>query len=80
MSLAVAVAGELYVTGGYGYASSLMTSVEKYSPSSDAWSTMAPLPEARAEHAAVAVGSALYVLGGKIYEDDGDRTMTVSVL
>jgi N-acetylneuraminic acid mutarotase len=38
--------------------------VEKYSPLSDTWSTMAPLLAAHIGHAAVAVGPVMYVLGG----------------
>jgi N-acetylneuraminic acid mutarotase len=49
--------------------------VERYSPLSDTWSAVAPLPDARFDHIAVAVGSAMYVLGGNI-----DRDHTASVL
>jgi hypothetical protein len=66
------VAGKLYVTGGQGHdvynGRRLLSSVEKYSPSSDSWSAVAPLPLARQSHAAVAVVSAMYVLGG--YDND----------
>jgi hypothetical protein len=68
------IAGELYVTGGIDADGGLLSSVEKYSPSSDTWSTATPLPEARSRHAAVAVGSVMYVLGGI------DRAVTASVL
>jgi hypothetical protein len=51
--------GELYVTGGLN-ARGILSSVEKYTPSSDSWSTLAPLPSARCQHAAVAVASATY--------------------
>jgi hypothetical protein len=53
-----------------------LTSVEKYSPSSDAWKTVAPLPEGRFNHAAVTVGSVMYVLGGVVGEDE-DATANV---
>jgi hypothetical protein len=44
----------------------MVDSVEKFSPNKDGgtWSTMAPLPFPRLNHIAVAVGSAMYVLGG----------------
>jgi hypothetical protein len=62
---ACVVAGELYVTGGHGNdGGHSFSTVEKYSPSSDTWSTVAPLHAAYAGHAAVAVGLAMYVLGG----------------
>jgi N-acetylneuraminic acid mutarotase len=67
------MAGELYVTGGssgtgVGDDTELM-SAEKYTPSTDSWSTIAPLPDTGTRHAAVAVGgwggrAAMYVLGG----------------
>jgi hypothetical protein len=68
-----------YVIGGLdddeNYLSS-DSSVEKYSPSSDTWSVVVPLPEACAHCAAVSVGSAIFVLGGDI----GDFNKTESVL
>jgi hypothetical protein len=58
-------AEEIYVTGGFTTAQGRpVSSVERYTPSSDSWSTVAPLPSAVYQHAAVAVGSAKYVLGG----------------
>jgi hypothetical protein len=57
------MAGELYVVGGYG---DFLLSVEKYTPSSDTWSAVSPMPYARSHHTAVAVGSAMYVLGGMV--------------
>jgi N-acetylneuraminic acid mutarotase len=61
---ACVVAGELYVSGGKDNNEGHLSSVEKFSPSSDTWSTMVPLPETRLDHVAVAVGLAMYVLGG----------------
>ena len=73
---ACVVAGYVYVTGGADSIDvdlSALSIVEKYSPSSDTWSAVAPLPEARVSHAAVAVGSAIYVLGGLAGDGvDGD--------
>jgi hypothetical protein len=62
---ACALEGELHVTGGFSTdTNGFLSSVEKYTPSSDSWTTMAPLPFDRHRHAAVAVGSAMYLLGG----------------
>jgi hypothetical protein len=64
------LAGELYAIGGRNNSvrniSNLLATVERYSPSSDTWSavTRGRMSDARVEHAAVAVGSAIYVLGG----------------
>jgi N-acetylneuraminic acid mutarotase len=56
--------GEIYVTGGNDASSNHLKTVEKYTPSSDTWSGVAPLPAGRSCHVEVAVGSAMYVLGG----------------
>jgi N-acetylneuraminic acid mutarotase len=72
--------GELYVTGTvFGELFSSVSSVEKYTPSSDTWSFVTPLPSARKHHAAVAVGSAMYVLGGFASHARGEST-SASVL
>jgi hypothetical protein len=66
---ACAVEGVLYVSGGL-HTDDFEThhsSVEKYSLSSNSWTFVAPLPEARAGHVAVAVGSAMYILGGSCH-------------
>jgi N-acetylneuraminic acid mutarotase len=62
---ACTLAGEIYVTGGFcTELKRSLSSVEKDTPSSDTWSSKAPLPSARSNHAAAAVGLAMYVLGG----------------
>jgi hypothetical protein len=73
------IAGEPYVTGGRGVIAGEpyvilgrgaddvdygeLWSVEKYTLSTDTSSTIAPMPEEFSYHAAVAVGTAMYVLG-----------------
>jgi hypothetical protein len=69
-----AIAGEIIVTGGLDADYEQMSNVEKYSPWSDTWCVMEPLPKARAYHSTVAVGSAMYVLGGHV---DGSSTADV---
>jgi N-acetylneuraminic acid mutarotase len=64
-----AFAGQIYVIGGLGDDFHSLSSVEKYSLSSDSWSAVAPLPESRSRCAAVSVGSAIYVLGGGMVEN-----------
>jgi hypothetical protein len=71
---ACALLGEVYVTGEM-YEGELLSSLEKYSSSSDTWSIVVDLPEPRAAHAVVAVGSAMYVLGGR-----GSRVDSASVV
>ena len=63
--------GDIYVTGGSGVElghACRLSSVEKYTSSSDTWSAVAPLPKERYLHAAVSVGLAMYVLGGRVYD------------
>jgi hypothetical protein len=61
---ACVVMGELYVIGERNELRDVLSSVETYLPSSDTWCTVSSLHEARSDHAAVALGSTLYVLGG----------------
>jgi hypothetical protein len=66
---ACVVEGDIYVTGGSEAhrarrSSPPFSSCEKYTPSTDTWSTVAPMPDARANHCAVSVGSFIYVMGG----------------
>jgi N-acetylneuraminic acid mutarotase len=79
---ACAIAGEIYVTGGINNddKNRFLSSVERYTPTSDTWSAVAPLPEARIHHAAVAMGSAMYALGGEVGYDVDSGFTTASVL
>ena len=59
------------MTGGYGPEGAgaepyqtILGTVEKYSPATDAWVDVAPMPGARQFHSAVSVGSDMYVIGG----------------
>ena len=68
---AAALAGKIYVAGGFAELSlsniaslTVSDAVEVYDPQADAWTTAAPLPT-RLHHAGVvAVGKHLYVIGG----------------
>jgi N-acetylneuraminic acid mutarotase len=66
-----AIAGELYDAERNSLAG-----VEKFTPERNTWSAVSPLPTARSAHAAVVVGSAMYVLGGTLIS----RAPTASVL
>lgn len=55
----------VYVFGGAGAPGWAPTSTAwAYDPESDAWSSLAPMPEARLAGAAVTLGNHLYVVGG----------------
>jgi N-acetylneuraminic acid mutarotase len=74
---AVAVGNAMYVMGGAGTIDGLtqyMDSVLKFDNSTQAWSAVAPMPEARSTTAACVVGSEIYVLGG--IGQDRSRTAT----
>jgi N-acetylneuraminic acid mutarotase len=65
------VDGEIYVIGGLDFDDDMVGSVEKYSPASDAWIDVAPLPAGlvsagRVNNSTVVVGSVIYILGGDI--------------
>jgi hypothetical protein len=64
---ACVIGGELYVTGGSGTYNARLASVSKYSPVTNTWTSVAPLPAARSGHIVVAVGPIMYVVGGGRY-------------
>ena len=60
-----AVAGKIYVVGGFEGDGSPSDAVEAYDPVTDTWSEIAPLPEPRHHAAATAVANHfLYIFGG----------------
>lgn len=66
--------GRIYVVGGSGYACVLCGGnvVEVYTPSTDSWTTLQPVPIARRNHA-VAAGpdGRIYAIGGDVYAGSG---------
>ncbi len=60
-------AGIIYVFGGDDAAGTPLNTVEAYNPSTDSWSTLAPMPTPRRYAAAAAWGGTnkIYVLGGE---------------
>jgi N-acetylneuraminic acid mutarotase len=65
---AVAVGSAIYALGGFASDSarggSYLSSVLKFDSTQDAWSQVEPMPEARRLHAACAIRSDIYVIGG----------------
>jgi N-acetylneuraminic acid mutarotase len=59
-----AVAGRVYVIGGFGGTADPVTTVEAYDPATDEWRAVAPLPIAIHHAAAAAVDGRLFVVGG----------------
>ena len=43
--------------------------MERYDPGTDAWEAVAPMTEARENHAVVALDGKLYAVGGRVEED-----------
>lgn len=68
--------GKIYVIGGRTVAGSLPTN-EEYDPTTDAWTRRAPMPTARIQHGAAAIGSKVYVVGGS--SDGTDVLATAEV-
>jgi N-acetylneuraminic acid mutarotase len=66
----VELGGKIYFVGGYN--GSAMNLVESYDPSTDQWSTVQPMSQAR-------YGSACSVLDGKIYAIGGLNLSTVEI-
>jgi hypothetical protein len=87
--------GEVYVTGGSSWVDprypcdggliypARLATVEKYSPATDSWTTVAPLPRASGKHSAVSVGPAMYVICSEaviLYEPGWDLPQPPGVL
>jgi N-acetylneuraminic acid mutarotase len=74
---ASSMSGKIYVIGGRtdeeGF--TYFADVERYSPLTDSWTELAPLPSPRTSHAAFTVGSTIYVLGGIL--DEGEASVLV---
>ena len=50
--------------GGSNPVGNALAAVEKYSPATDTWMEMAPMPAARISHGAVSFGSDMHAIGG----------------
>src|SRR6266699_1041972 len=57
-------AGFLYVIGG-GNSGGVLSDLQRYDPVTDAWTTLASMPTARAGAVAAAVDNNIYVIGGR---------------
>jgi probable HAF family extracellular repeat protein len=77
LGLAVAAAnGRLYAIGGANSAGTVLRTVQAYSPSTNSWTTRAPLPAARGTgNGAVAINGIIYLAGG--YDAAGALTRTL---
>ncbi|HEX8172795.1 MAG TPA: kelch repeat-containing protein [Thermoanaerobaculia bacterium] len=56
--------GKLYLAGGFATDASVLDSVEEYDPATNSWRFIAPLPRPRHHAPAVALGDAIYIVGG----------------
>lgn len=62
----VALAGRLYVLGGFTASGSIVATVEVYDPKANVWTTAAPLPRPLHHANAAVVGDRLYILGALV--------------
>ena len=70
--------GNIYVIGGRGATATTFTTVEAYNPTTDIWTSRAPLPAGRSALAAVATADGkIYAIGGT--EDGSNMLDTVYV-
>lgn len=76
---AATVNGKIYAIGGLDFTNdnnpiNIVATVEEYDPLTNSWTTKAPMPTAREQHAAAEVNDKIYVVGGFF---DGVRLATV---
>ena len=69
-SLAPMPARFIFLSGGCNDDDELISTVERYDPSTDTWEPLPDLNEARDSHSSCVLGNTLYVFGG--YNDDDD--------
>ncbi len=69
------IAGEVYISGGHSAMYLQMASVERYSPLSNTWSSVAAMPTAIYGHGACSVNGCMYVLGGHDGQDYLQRVL-----
>jgi hypothetical protein len=67
------VNGIFYAVGGTQAGFSPLNTVEAYDPSTDTWSTKAPMPTARAELGVGVVNGILYAIGGAVGDNLASR-------
>jgi N-acetylneuraminic acid mutarotase len=66
--------GQLYVAGGRrreGRGITNLGALERYDPETDAWTTLAPLPQPSGGLAGAALDGTLYVFGGEYFSEGG---------
>ena len=56
--------GSLYAVGGRG-GGVVLTNLDRYTPATDTWTSLAPMPTARAGLGVARVGDAIYAIGGR---------------
>ncbi|MFQ5779448.1 MAG: Kelch repeat-containing protein [Nitrospiria bacterium] len=71
--------GKIYSFGGGGFAFKSLNASEVYDPKTDQWSPLRPMPTTRSGALAVAVGDAVYVMGGGFKKPDGKFTFLKTV-
>ena len=69
--------GRLYAVGGYGNDGSVLGSVERYDPATDAWEAVVPMALARFGAWVAALEGRLYAVGGRVEEDEAAEVHTV---
>lgn len=70
---------QIYVLGGAPAGTSVLASMERYTPLTDSWTTMAAMPQPRYGLAAAAVNGYIYAVGGTSAVDGSGAILPISV-
>jgi hypothetical protein len=65
------IGGMLYLVGGRTVSGGNMDRLDRYDPRTDAWESLAPLPQASGGLAAAALNGRLYAFGGEYFGPGG---------
>jgi N-acetylneuraminic acid mutarotase len=72
------VGGQIYAFGGYVYNTTTYYTCGKYDPSTNTWSSIAPLPTPRIDVAVVACQNKIYVIGGRAAYYHVEQSATIN--
>lgn len=67
----------IYSFGGYDSTNGPIATAYKYTPATNTWTAIAPLPAPRTQHRAVSDGTYIYILGGAGTGLNEDSTTTL---
>jgi N-acetylneuraminic acid mutarotase len=79
LAFVAAVDDKLYVAGGNDGVTGALTTLERYDPASDTWTTLPSMPSRRYQGGVAVLDSKIYVIGGWNFPESTIPTSTVQI-